>query len=72
MEMYVTYLTTREDLYYIDIDQDDWDSYVATLPDYPAFDVNEAYNHFSNLGYLEVYADGETVEQVVERVEFSE
>lgn len=72
MNMFVTYLVTREEMYGIDINDSDWEEYVKTLPDYPAFDVNEAYNHFMNLGYLEAYYDGEEIESVVEYVEFSE
>ena len=70
MEMYVTYRTTREELYWVDIDENDWEEYVKTLPPTHRIDPNEAYNYFMNLGYPESYADGEDIEQVVERVEF--
>ena len=72
MNIYVTYLTTREELFEVELDDKDWEDYVKTLPDYPQFDVNEAYNHFMNMDYLELYCDSVEIETVVERVEFSE
>lgn len=73
MNIYVTYLTTKEELFQVELDDKDWEDYVKTLPDYPYFDVNKAYEHFVNdLDYMELYCDCEEIDSVIERVEFSE
>ena len=73
MNIFVTYLTTKEELFQVELDDKDWEDYVKTLPDYPQFDVNEAYEHFVNdLDYMELYCDCEEIDSVIERVEFSE
>ena len=71
MNMYVTYLTTKEEVFEVEIDDKDWEEFAKSEPNFPVFDVNKAYEHFVNdLDYMEIYCDCEEIESVIERVEF--
>lgn len=70
MNMYVTYLTTREEVYQVEIDDKDWEEFAKSQPNFPVFDVDKAYEHFMDLDYIETYCDGEEIDSVKERVEF--
>ena len=70
MNMYVTYLTTKEEVFQVEIDDKDWEEFAKTEPNFPVFDVNKAYEYFMDLDYLELYCDSEEIDSVRERVEF--
>ena len=70
MNMYVTYLTTKEEVFQVEIDDKDWEEFAKSQPNFPVFDVEKAYEHFMDLDYLELYVDCEEIDSVRERVEF--